>query len=148
MKKTNLFFIIVLVGIIAFTGCKKEQGCMDVDAFNYSESAEEDDGSCTYTGSVCFWYGKATSDSLIFDGATSLIIKVDGEVAGSYATSMYFTGAPDCETASVVKAEKDLGASKSKSFTYSVKDDIDFEYWSGTVTFEANTCLATELTWQ
>ena len=146
MKITNLLFVIVLIGTIAFTGCKKEQGCMDVDAFNYSDTAEEDDGSCTFKGSVLFWYGKTTSDSLIVDGATSLTITVDGSIIGSYATSVYFTGEPDCETASIVKVEKDLGTSKSKSYTYSVKDDTGFEYWSGSETFVANTCVAVELT--
>lgn len=43
---------LLLAGIIAFSGgiisCKKEQGCMDSKATNYSADAEEDDGSCTF----------------------------------------------------------------------------------------------------
>jgi hypothetical protein len=146
MKITNLILGIVLIGTIAFTGCKKEQGCMDVDAFNYSDTAEEDDGSCIFKGSVAFYYDEATSTNLINDGATSLTIKVDGSVIGSYATSVFFTGTPDCSTASVVFVEKDLGTDKSKSYSYSIKDDRGHEYWSGTVTFDANTCTATKLT--
>ena len=146
MKITNLVLGIVLIGTVAFTGCSKEQGCMDVDAANYSETAEEDDASCTYKGSVLFYYGEAASTSFINDGATSLTIKVDGAIIGSYATSVYFTSTPDCETASVVKVEKDLGTSKSKSYNYSVEDNTGHEYSSGTATFDANTCTAVEIT--
>jgi len=147
MKRLSLLIIVVLIGTIAFTGCKKEQGCTDADATNYSTIAEEDDGTCTYTGSVVFWYDATTSANLITDGATSLTIEVDGSVVGSYATSVYFTSAPDCETASIVKAEKDLGLVKTKDYTYSIKDDTGHEYFSGSVTFDAtNSCLALELT--
>lgn len=43
---------LLLAGIVAFfggfTSCKKEQGCVDSSATNYSVDAEEDDGSCTF----------------------------------------------------------------------------------------------------
>lgn len=148
MKSKSLVLAILFIGAIAFSSCKKEQGCMDIDAVNYSGTAEEDDGSCTFEGGVVFYYDKATSDSLQTDGATSITIKVDGSVIGSYATSVYFDGTPDCETASIVKVTKDLGTVKTKDFTYSVTDNTGFEYWAGTVTFDANTCTSTKLTWQ
>ena len=47
---------IISIGLIAFSSCsKKVSGCTDSAAGNYTSSAEEDDGSCYYTGDVTFW---------------------------------------------------------------------------------------------
>jgi hypothetical protein len=66
MKK----LVILSIAIIAtFAACKKEQGCTDSTATNYSEKAEEDDGSCTFvttdtstgaTTEAATYYFKAT----------------------------------------------------------------------------------------
>ncbi|MBT3612271.1 MAG: hypothetical protein HN522_04965 [Flavobacteriales bacterium] len=45
MKK--LIYLLFSVSFI-FTACKKEEGCTDSTATNYSVDAEEDDGSCNY----------------------------------------------------------------------------------------------------
>jgi len=117
------------------SSCSKEKG------------AEEDDGCCDgYCGGVVFWFNKATSDSLLEDGATSLTYYVDDTIVGSSATSVYWTGAPDCGQEGSVTVIKKLGSVKSKSFTYSIKDQRGHEYWKGTVEFKANTCSAEQLT--
>lgn len=146
MKTKMLMLALIVAGSIAFTGCKKE-GCTDPDATNYDDGAKNDDGNCQYQGEIVFWYDEQTSDSLIADNATALKIYVDNQIEGSYATSVYFTGAPDCGQNSTVTVTKDLGSDKSKTFTYSVKDDTGFEYWSGNTTFVANTCATEQLTW-
>jgi hypothetical protein len=40
---------VIMIGLVSvtYTGCKQE-GCTDVDANNFSEDADEDDGTCTY----------------------------------------------------------------------------------------------------
>jgi hypothetical protein len=146
----KLIICITLVGGIAIlNSCKKStiKGCMDPDSRNYNSKADEDDGSCAYDGSIVFWYNQATSDSLVANGSVSLTYYVDGVVVGSSATSVYWTGAPNCGQSGSVTINKDLGSNKSRTASYSVKDESGLEYWSGTLTFTANTCQATELTY-
>jgi hypothetical protein len=147
MKKSNYVFIALLIGAmsICVTSCSKEQGCTDPDSKNYNINAEEDDGSCLYEGSIVFWFNQSTANDLMEDDAISLKYYVDGNLIGSSATSVYWTGAPNCDQSGAVSVTKDLGDTKTKSFTYSVKDQTGFEYWSGNIIFTANTCTAYEL---
>jgi hypothetical protein len=147
MKKVKmLLFGLVLISTITFVGCSKE-GCTDPDSINYNADAKKDDGSCQYEGKEVFWYSQATSDALLADGATALTYYVDGQVVGSSAASVYWTGAPDCDQSGSISVKKSLGSDKTKTYTYSVKDQTGFEYWSGVTNYTANTCVATQLTW-
>ncbi len=44
--------IFIGILILAISSCKKEKGCTDSVALNYSVSAEKDDGSCTYSSTT------------------------------------------------------------------------------------------------
>lgn len=129
MKKiySTLFVAIILATFVLLFSCSKDEENLK--------------------GRVVFWYGKTTSDSLIADGAASLSIYIDGNVVGSYATNVYFTSEPDCGQNSTVTVEKDLGDKSSITLPYNIKDNTGFEYWSGDVEFEANTCNSIELVW-
>ena len=142
--KKMLIVGFLLAGTTIVTSCKKE-GCMDADSTTYDSEARKDDGTCKYEGEVLFWFNQATSQALIADGATALKYYVDGALVGSAATSVYYSTSPGCGASGVVTVVKDLGSSKTKSFTFSVKDDTGFEYYQGSKSFTANTCLALEL---
>jgi len=125
MKKKVLLLFSVVVMLAAFsTSCTKECGCMDEDATNYSSTAEEDDGTCLYEGSVVFYYGQSTGSDVYWSGSES----------------------PNCDTEGAITTTMDLGYDKFETYTYKVVDDTNFERWSGDITFEANTCIAQELT--
>ena len=51
MKVSRLIFITIFSLILV--SCKKEQGCTDISACNFSPTAEENDGSCYSPGDDC-----------------------------------------------------------------------------------------------
>jgi len=53
MKIRNLLIASIIVAI-TFASCKKEQGCTNSIADNYSITAEEDNGSCYCNGKITF----------------------------------------------------------------------------------------------
>ena len=52
MKISRLIVITMSISVILFS-CKKEQGCTDITACNFSATAEENDGSCYSPGDDC-----------------------------------------------------------------------------------------------
>lgn len=147
MIKKSLFISSFLMMTFAFVSCKKQEGCTDKNASNYSADAEEDDGTCTYEGSLVFWYNQATSEGLQFDLSSSLSFYVDGIIVGSTATSQYWTGAPTCGANASITVDKNLGLVKSKSYPYQVIDDWGDVIWEGNVTIDANSCYQLQLTY-
>ncbi|HIA35839.1 MAG TPA: hypothetical protein EYM84_06840 [Flavobacteriales bacterium] len=146
VRVNQLLLGLVIIGATTLTSCKKE-GCTDLDSTTYNSSAKKDDGTCQFEGRSVFWYGLTASDGLVNDGATNLTFYVDGQVVGSTATSVYWTASPDCGVNASITVTKDLGGVKTQSYSYRVIDQSGFEYWGGTLNFNANTCFGTELTW-
>ena len=120
---------------------------MDKDSKTYSPTAQEDDGSCLYDGSIVFWYNQTASTGLIADGATALTFYLNNQVIGSSATSVSWTAAPDCGQNGSITVTEDLGKVKTHAYSLSVKDQTGFEYWTVTVNVDANTCTQFQLVW-
>ena len=148
MKKFNSFYLLILlVAIVSFSSCKKEEGCTDPTATSYNSEAEVDNGSCQYEGEVVFWYGSSTSQGLIDFDSNSLTFYVDGVVVGSTSSSVFWTSAPNCGDNASITVTENLGNVKSRSLIYSVEDQDGYVLWSDIANFEANTCEAIELVW-
>jgi hypothetical protein len=152
MKKViSLFLCLSLIGSLSFiNSCKKDnkiKGCTDKDSKTYDPTAQEDNGSCLYEGSVVIWYDQAASAGLIADSATALTFYVNGEIVGSTATSVYWTEAPNCGDNASITVTEDLGKVKTHAYSFSAKDQTGFEYWTATLNFDANTCTQFQLLW-
>ena len=140
--------------MILSTGCAKK-GCTDSDATNYNSAAKKDDNSCTFKTGLVIWYNQATSTALVAAGAGSMTYYVNGQVIGSSAATVYNTSEPSCG-GGAAHSSYDLGNSKTKTYSYSVKvdyptgsttggDTVIVEY-SGSLTLNAhNSCLALQL---
>lgn len=142
MKKVILGLLVL--GTTVMTSCKKE-GCTDPDSTTYNADAKKDDGTCNFQGEVVFWYGQTESNLLVNDGATTLTFYVDGEIVGSTATSVYWTASPTCGSNASITVTKNLGGVKTQSYSYRVEDQTGWEYYNGTLNFNANSCFALEL---
>jgi hypothetical protein len=146
MKKIIYASLASVLMLTTLNACKKE-GCTDSIATNYDEKADSDNGTCTYTGTVQFWYGKSTAEWFESVGIISLKYYVDNQLIGSSAASVYFTGDPSCTQANVIRKTMDLGLLKSKSVPYKVIDQDGITRWEGNVTFDGTkSCLSLELT--
>ncbi|MFN5208740.1 MAG: hypothetical protein ACK5D8_04545 [Bacteroidota bacterium] len=146
MKKIIYASLASVLMLTTLNACKKE-GCTDSFATNYDEKADSDNGTCTYTGTIQFWYGKSASDWLDTVEVTSLAYYVDNQLIGSSAANVYFTGDPSCTQANVVRKTMDLGLAKTKTVPYKVVDQNSDVIWSGNVTFDGTkSCINIQLT--
>jgi hypothetical protein len=127
-----------------FFSCARK-GCTDETAENFDVHAKKSDNTCTYKGSVVFWYGKETSQQLISSGATSLIYYFDNQLVGSTSTSVYFNGAPECGQNGTITSEKSLGGNKRGAFAYRVEDQLGLKRFEGVVDLAGAGCMKVEL---
>ncbi len=138
--------IALLTGIISLsTGCKKEQGCTDIDATNFNFTAEEDDGSCTYEGSATLWWTLNTASSQLAAGNSKLEFYVDGLYAGSGSMNTGWDSEPLCGHSIAINVTKDLGSSTSENYSFTVRNDQAHQVYSGAFTIYANQCQNVEV---
>lgn len=146
MKKSSFFLLVVALSVatVFTTSCKK-RGCTDLEAINYSEEAEIDDGSCSYEGAMVFWYNEATAAQLVYDGAITMTYYVDGKEIGSSDAAVYWTGPPECGQDGSVGVVKSWGNDRTKTYSFSAQDQTGWEFWGEPVTFHANACVSMQL---
>lgn len=126
---------------LSLTSCRKTPGCMDQDADNFSIEAEEDDGTCYYSGGSVFYHDQQTSQNLIADGISFIKFYVDGVFYDQVSANIYWSTIPSCQSDQAFTIENyGLANSKSKQFNYTVKDQDNQIIGSGTFSINANTC--------
>lgn len=132
--------------------CNYVMGCMDVAGKNYNADATKDDGTCTYEGKVVFWWNKTFMDSCQAYGVATVKVYFNNVFEGSAPISaQYWSSGPECAAQGALTIIKDLGSSKSKSYTNTLKfldgtgNEISTD--NSTTTLTANTCLKEEWAW-
>ena len=142
----NLAWMSIIFGLVLLLlSCKKE-GCTDSDAVNFDSEAKKSDNSCIYESLKVFWYNESTASALVSTGAVTLTFYVDGQIVGSTAANVFWNLPPECLDGGSVTVTKELGSVTTQSYSYSVKDQTEWEYWAGNLNWNANTCEAIELT--
>ena len=143
----GLFFIV--------QSCKKPQyGCTDPDSANYCADCDEDDGTCTYKGKVDFWFNQATMDSInkhmepmdllsFYVNKKIVTQNIDLEMPISTMEQ-----APDCKGDGIVSITIDLGTTKSKMVTFSIRQFIGQLVWEYPIEVKANACIQQQLVWR
>lgn len=111
----------VIVALVCF-GCKKEQGCTDISADNYVVTAEEDDGSCTYSAEAYFYFSYTAKRNFENNGITDLKIYIDDEFVGFQAVDVSL-GNFGCDNSSTISKVFTLTDGNSETHHAEVKNN-------------------------
>ena len=113
--------IVVCSLFLLMVSCKKK-GCTDPSSINYSQDAEKDDESCTYTGYVVFWFNSVTATNLVNASIPNIDFYVDQVKEGTVSATQFSVSEPVCSGSEGYTATIDLGTSKSVAKVYEIKD--------------------------
>lgn len=127
MNYHPIFYISLLFGIIAVSGCKREHGCTDPAASNYNPNARVDNGTCAYNGQATFYFPNyGPTASVTINGQTAQITQV-------FTGGITSCNVEGCANFSMPKGSYPYTASSSALS------------WSGTIGVDAGGCSIVQL---
>lgn len=130
---------------VIIISCKKE-GCTNVDAVNFNNEANTNDGSCEYQTDVSFWFDQTTSDQLTnWYSVTELSVYINNSPVGTINASEWKTG-PDCGGANFTTTW-DMGNKTTMAFNYFANDQTGNQQFYGVGDLTPNQCTSIELAW-
>ncbi len=146
MKKA---LITAALTALIVTSCGKK-GCTDAFADNPTPGAKRDDGSCTYTGKLTFWYSQ---DEYLADilpgGHDTLEYFIEDVSFGTFPADNSWTDAtaPDCASIGVFQISTlDMGEQALKLHNWDVRDAEDGTVlYTGSDVFTGGQCFVIEL---
>jgi hypothetical protein len=142
--KLRLFIVFSVVCLII--SCKKKEGCTDVNAVNYSNAAEENDGSCHYESTIVFWFDEDKSDFHQAFDVTEFRFYVGDELAGIADINDFLVSAPiTCSDSGAVTYTRSLNLSKNTNLDYEVTDQLGDLIHFGSWEAKGNGCVIEKL---
>ena len=136
----NLLFLFALI-TFTVVGCKKEAGCTDKTANNYSSTAEEDDGSCTYdVVQAQIITGSSTTSGNTNSGTTN-----SGNT-NTNTTQDKFVGEYDCTYNGVEPAKVVITESSGVYSIYCESDIITEHTFTATLSYDTEFLIIDECT--
>jgi hypothetical protein len=124
--------------------CNKE-GCTDVNAVNYSDSADQNDGSCHYESTIAFWFDEYKSDFYQAFDVTEFRFFVEDELVGIADINSFLVSAPACGDSGTVTYTRSLNLSKNAEFDYEITDQHDTPIQYGSWNASGNGCVVEKM---
>lgn len=137
------YLLILLLTCFSFSNCSTKQGCTDPDSIQFDASADEDDGSCKYEGSVVFWFDANTSIFLNNNYIHYIDVFVNDSLIGGLVANSSYLNPPECNQGGVTYYEY-LGVEKQDFISFEIRytdlGGTDRVYTSGNVMVEGGKC--------
>ncbi|MCF8294443.1 MAG: hypothetical protein K9I34_00130 [Bacteroidales bacterium] len=146
----NIIFSMLTITLLSVSACQPEQGCTDPDSINYSATAEENDGSCTYESSLVFWFNANTSLFFQNNYMDELKVYVDDILIGTMPSNSSYLSTPDCNAGGITY-NANLGTAKTKTISFIIKypvyypEPAEYDYISGSLQIQGGHCQSYQI---